>query len=639
MSLLTPLGLLGLIGLIVLLIIYIIKPNYQTKYISSTYVWKMSLKYKRKKIPLNTLRNILLFICQVLAITAAAFILAQPFIDNSDNNKNGDTIIIIDASASMQADTNEETRFERAANQAFADAEKALRNGNKVTLIVAADEASFLVQQASKDQTDLVNEAFASIINEPETFYTFGTPDIDGAMKLAEQITSYTENVSVTLYTDTSYANSDKVNVVNVANSSEWNAAILDVRATMVENYYRIEIDVASYASDIKLDVNCEIMNMNDTGTSFVIEKDVYCSNDETVTLIYGFKSPDMSEAEAALIDEEVSVFSFEQIYVNIKTYDSFDYDNSFSLYGGQKPTIKVLYYSILKNDFYPNALMVLDSYIDEWNIDITEVKEGEPEVEGYDIYIFEHKVPATLPTDGIVILSDPDKMPSSSGVRLGAEYTTNGPAYFTSEETHGIMKSLCPEEIYVTKFRHVVDTGDFKVLAAIDSFPMLLVNEDVDQKMVIMPFSLHYSNMALLPEFPLLLNNVISYFFPVTLKDGHSYEINNTVSLNARAETLDITGPGIIKTFEELPTEITVVKPGTYTLMQTPISGITVIENFYVAIPDEESNINLKEETLTNPYFYSDDKANNVDLLFYFALALVALLLIEWWLKSREET
>ena len=42
MSWLTPLlGILGVIGLIVLIIIYIIKPNYQNKIISSTYVWKI----------------------------------------------------------------------------------------------------------------------------------------------------------------------------------------------------------------------------------------------------------------------------------------------------------------------------------------------------------------------------------------------------------------------------------------------------------------------------------------------------------------------------------------------------------------------------------------------------------------------
>ena len=51
MKLLAPLGLLGLIGIIILIIIYIIKPNYQSKFVSSTFVWKLSLKYKKKKIP------------------------------------------------------------------------------------------------------------------------------------------------------------------------------------------------------------------------------------------------------------------------------------------------------------------------------------------------------------------------------------------------------------------------------------------------------------------------------------------------------------------------------------------------------------------------------------------------------------
>ena len=61
MTLLIPLGLLGLLAIAALILIYIIKPNYQQKFISSTYVWKLSLKLKRKKLPLNRLRNILKF--------------------------------------------------------------------------------------------------------------------------------------------------------------------------------------------------------------------------------------------------------------------------------------------------------------------------------------------------------------------------------------------------------------------------------------------------------------------------------------------------------------------------------------------------------------------------------------------------
>ena len=54
MSWLTPIGFLGLIGLIILIIIYIIKPNYQQKFISSTFIWKLSLRYKKKKIPITS---------------------------------------------------------------------------------------------------------------------------------------------------------------------------------------------------------------------------------------------------------------------------------------------------------------------------------------------------------------------------------------------------------------------------------------------------------------------------------------------------------------------------------------------------------------------------------------------------------
>ena len=60
-------------------------------------------------------------------------------------------------------------------------------------------------------------------------------------------------------------------------------------------------------------------------------------------------------------------------------------------------------------------------------------------------------------------------------------------------------------------------------------------------------------------------------------------------------------------------------------------------MENFFVTIPDIESNIVREEDTLTNPYFPPVLESDNLDLVFYFALALVALMFIEWWLKSRE--
>lgn len=641
MTWLAPLGFLGLIGLIILIIIYIIKPNYQLKYISTTYVWKRSLKFKKKRLPLNKLRNILLFLCQVAIITGATCIIAQPFINVDNSKSEGDSIIIVDASASMHTEVTNQTRFARAVEAALEEANEALENGRKVTVILASDKAAFLVQQATQEQAQLVYDAFDKMSLEAETLWTFGEPDIEGAMNLAEQITSYAKNATVSLYTDMTYLNAGEVTVHNISDPAEWNAAILDVRSTIVENYYRIEIDVASYGADNRLDVMCEIFDANDLGAPLEIELEAYCSDDQVTTLVLGFIAEDMPESEKELITENLAVYSYDHIYVHLSAYDSLDCDNRFYLYGGKKPTLKVQYTSAMVNNYWASALMVLqDTLRDSWDMEITEVDLAmgqEPAMEGFDVYIFEHEMPKTVPVDGIVIYSNPNELPSDVGVRLGQVMTANGELFLSPGEEHPIMNKIDATKMSVTRFTSIGSYDSYIPLAVHQNHPLILLKEEADQKILLLPFSMHYSNLALIPNFPLLLHNTINYFFPVTIED-YKYEINDVVSMNARANELSVEGPNVDLKFETFPAEIIVTEPGTYTMTQTPISGEMVIENIYVKIPARESEINMEESVLKNPYFFEESDTADIDLLFYFALAVVALLFIEWWLKSRDQ-
>ena len=142
MSWLTPLGFLALISIIVLIVIYIIKPNFQNKIISSTFIWKLSLKYKKKRIPLSKLRNLLLFLCQVLVLTLATLIIAQPFLNMLTPDIN-DKVIIIDASASMLTNTGGVTRFENAVERVKKEATEYWdkEEDGKITVILAKDAA------------------------------------------------------------------------------------------------------------------------------------------------------------------------------------------------------------------------------------------------------------------------------------------------------------------------------------------------------------------------------------------------------------------------------------------------------------------------------------------------------------------
>ena len=61
-----------------------------------------------------------------------------------------------------------------------------------------------------------------------------------------------------------------------------------------------------------------------------------------------------------------------------------------------------------------------MQNYLLDWDIQITEIKKGaEFATQGFDIYIFEHMMPTSLPTDGIVLLADPETVPSGAGFLL----------------------------------------------------------------------------------------------------------------------------------------------------------------------------------------------------------------------------
>lgn len=648
MSLLTPLGLLGLIGLIVLLIIYIIKPNYQNKVISSTFVWNLSLRYRKKKIPINKLRNIILVICQVLILTISAFILAQPFIPEEQIDQSAEKVMIIDGSASMLSASAGESRIERAVDKALADAKVALEEKKqKVSVIIAVDEARFLVQEAGPDQAELVYEALNSIIDPSaeEPMYTYAEPDIDGAIKLAEEITAFTSDVEVLLYTDSTYIDKGKVNVVNVNTTTDWNAAILDVRAELVENWYVIEVDVATYGIDTDVRVFLDIISANGdgegTGTNLNLVTNARCFNGEITTLVFSNYDENDPNADPSLKpDEIIKVYSYETLNVHIEESDSLSLDNVYYLYGGMKPTLKVQYHSSRPNNFFSSALMVLrDQLRNEWNVEITEVKkDATPATEGFDLYIFEHVVPATLPIDGVVLLMDPDRMPAGTDMKLGGYYMPFAGSWtFAAEDEHPLMKNITPENIEVKLYRKADDYGDFIPIMSCEGDPVVFVKDEIDTKMVVMNFDIHYSNISMILEFPLFLHNIFEYFMPTTVTE-HVYEVNDTVTLNSRGDHLYLVGPEVNGDYTELPTDVKVVTPGVYTATQVLISGQEAVENFYVKISANESNINYTQDTLTNPFYYEEEVNNDLDLLLYFAIALVSLLFIEWWLKSREQ-
>jgi len=508
-----------------------------------------------------------------------------------------------------------------------------------VSLILADGESDYLIRDVDLSRKDEFNTALSSLVDISSFACGYGSSDIEGAIACAETITRYSTTAEVLLYTDKSYIDAGNVTVKTVGDTADWNAAILDVRAILVDNSYRFEVDVACYGNQNRdINVTLEILGMNDEGNvSFV--QNARCEYENTVTLVFS-KTPD--EDSYNDYPDPIVAYTFDSLYVSISESDSFSYDNQFYLYGGTKQPLRIQYYSAIPNNYFATALLVLRNQLSyRWDIEFVEVKYDEiPAAEGFDLYIYEHAVPNTLPVDGVVLLANPNAAPLNSSFKLA-----NLPSYAGGDEVplkagdaHPIMKGIRAENITISRYTAITSYDGYTPLLYCNEDPVFMVKNEPDQKIAVMSFSLNFSNLPVILDFPLLMYNLLEYYTPSTITE-HVFEVDEQISFDSRSDSATLVGPpNLNETVTEFPGTLTPTVPGIYTITQTPISGREVKESIYVRVPAAESNINTVEDSLVNPVYLTEDDGLIEDLLIYFAFALVFLLLAEWWLHTREQ-
>lgn len=142
MGFLTPLFL-AVAGLAVpILVLYMLKLRRREVEISSTHLWQMVLRDREANAPWQRLRRNLLLLVQLLLLALLTLALARPFLPASGVAR-GTVIVLLDASASMQATDVTPSRFE-VARQAVRDLIDSLPSDSRLTLIVVGAQPQVL---------------------------------------------------------------------------------------------------------------------------------------------------------------------------------------------------------------------------------------------------------------------------------------------------------------------------------------------------------------------------------------------------------------------------------------------------------------------------------------------------------------
>ncbi len=634
MSLLVPLGLIGLLGVVLLVVIYIIKPNHIQKVISSTHIWKLSLKYKKKRASVNKINNILIFVCQLLILGICGLLLANPVLGYEVAADEKEEILIIDASASMLLDSGESTRFERAVSEAKIYADEVFENGGLVTVIVADDSPEFLIRRADDERRLELMDALDALVDGEAC--TYGSADMQGAVELAQQALDENPNIAIKLYTATNYIQRGDVEVVDVSDVDDWNVAVLQASVDLdSDNHYNITIDVGCFDRTSAVTVYCTVFGVNGTEDNWTFSSvESFTENSvEQKTVLYTMDD----------FPNGTPLYSFDYItiYVDAEISDGFDDDDSFYIYGGDKPDFKIQYASSSPQIFFRSVIgSYRQAFSDSWDIKLTETAPGDKGVsEGFDMYIYENIMPDTMPTDGIVILVNPSTAPQNCGFRVDDTVTVPSSSTLEASMSHALMQFVNPSQLTINKYQRLgaLDSS-YTVLMSYEGDPMVMVKDSDAEKVVVINCAINYSTLNVQHDFGIFMANVFGYFSPETF-DKNVYEVGETIAFTPRGTAFTVQNDE----GEELDVgdnlTLKVTTPGLYLAMQETLrldEGRVALENFFVKVPASESNIS-KEADL--PQIYIEEAQEDVyeDMLLYFAVAMFVLLCAEWFLYSRS--
>lgn len=614
MTFLFPLGLLGLIGIPILIIIYIIKSKYMEQTVSSTYLWTLSEKFIKKKNPISKLAGIISLILQILIIAIISFSIAHPIITIPDSAN--EYCFILDASGSMNMETDGITRFEAGKEKIAAEIENAT-NGSVYSLIYVGDTTSVVFEKT--DNKELAN----SLLSELKPVYD--NTDTKEAIKIAQGY--FSENPSLKAYfvTDKMFKINNNITVQNVS-KNENNSAIIDASYTLVDGKLSVVGSAVSYMGATPLTFN------------------LYVNDSEEPSASAGF-----------LVTEKASSFnlscenidSVSEIKITFSEVDALTLDNEYVIYNKKSEST---YKTLLVSDepfFVRSAIEALLNT----KIDVLSSKDYlENPISGYGLYIFDSLELKELPQDGAVWLINLKNSVEKSGFSVyGTQELGTGVKLELSKDssstTKRLIKDMLGSELYVA--------GEYIKYGAYRSFTPVLTYQgsslvfagtnDYGNRQVVFAFDLNNTNIPLeVGDYLILIRNLIDYSFPEVV-ESTSYNCGDEVEINVLPNCSSIKVESPNKNVSYLDASSAIVN-----LKLTEVGGYTVtmqigdaqrVVNLYSAMNKNESapmtlenDISLIGEAQSGGF---DGKYDPINILF---IALAIVFLADWMVYCYEK-
>src|SRR5215831_5802318 len=192
MHFLAPLALLFGLSIPVVIVFYLLKRKRVVKLVSSTLLWQKFLSETQASAPFQKLRKNWLLILQILLLAVTVFALSRPYFAAKAKPAQL-RVIILDASASMQATDETPSRFEKARAEALKWVDS-LANSDQMVILQAGANAE-VKQSASSEKAALRRALQSCVCSDSPT-------RLVPALRMAESLVRDQRNAEIHLFSD-----------------------------------------------------------------------------------------------------------------------------------------------------------------------------------------------------------------------------------------------------------------------------------------------------------------------------------------------------------------------------------------------------------------------------------------------------
>ncbi len=616
MSLLIPAALAFALIIPIILLFYFMRPKRQERVVGSTLLWQQSLQDLQASRPWQRLRITPLLLLQILAAIVIVLVLTRP-VTFFSSPIGGNTIIILQTSASMQATDVAPSRFE-AARSRIADLIDGLGPGDHLSLIAMANSPQVMI--ASSSDKDQLNAALARVK------VTNQDADLQQALSLANSLAAGHADARILIVGDGHVLTPDQVIAV------PFPVSYLEVGA---DTPNAALLALATHSVQGNLVALAQIANYSRQARSLPVElyADGKLVSVQTISLAAG---------ASGVLQWAPLPPATRFLYAHIIAQDAMKADHeAWAIVGGSMHGRVLLVTS--GNSFLESALRIQPT------IDLFETIPAKYTRDtSFDLTIFDGYVPPVLPPGDLFFVNPPagSYIFGVSGPEIAVTRISAG------SDSANLLNEVDLSSIHTLHVSHqLTPSPSMQSVIVTPETPLLIAGEQANRRVAALSFDLHDSDLPLQPDFPVLMFNLVNWFLPPPVAGSGQVAPAMPVSIAAwpGVNRITITAPGQQPVTVAPPFPVTAFNstdtPGIYEVTQysagTGVRYGAFVVNLFDPLQSRLAPVDLLPIAHSVAFTTNGPGIPRVlrEVWPWIAALLLLILCAEWWLFSRGYT